>query len=121
MDWRPLTDAIKEFSGEFGEAMAALTDGMDLSSVEGLRNLLQALINLMGNFTQYIAGVVDGLEPFLDSLNILLKPFRTTARRLPISPGKSPVSPLQRTKCSPQFHRWAARFLARWGRSLNCL
>ncbi|MEI2743965.1 MAG: phage tail tape measure protein [Candidatus Competibacter sp.] len=73
VDWRPLTDAIKEFSGEFGEAMAALTDGMDLSSVEGLRNLLQALINLMGNFTQYIAGVVDGLEPFLDSLNILFK------------------------------------------------
>ena len=73
VDWRPLTDAIKEFSGEFGEAMAALTDGMDLSTVEGLRNLLQALINLMGNFTQYVAGVVDGLEPFLDSLNVLFK------------------------------------------------
>lgn len=77
VDWRPLTDGIKAFSGEFGQAVAALTEGMDLSTVEGLRNLLQALIGLMGNFSQYVAGVVDGLEPFLDSLNVLFEAVST--------------------------------------------
>jgi hypothetical protein len=83
VDWTPLVQGIKAFSGEFGEAIKALTDGMDLSTVEGLRNLLQALINLMGNFSQYVAGVVDGLEPFLDGLNILLKQFPTTVQHWP--------------------------------------
>ncbi|MER2527927.1 MAG: phage tail tape measure protein, partial [Candidatus Competibacter denitrificans] len=77
VDWTPLVDGIKAFSGEFGQAMAALTQGMDLTTVEGLRNLLQALINLMGNFSQYVAGVVDGLEPFLDSLNLLFGAIST--------------------------------------------
>ena len=77
VDWTPLVDGIKAFSSEFGDAMAALTDGMDLSTIGGLRDLLQALINLMGNFSQYVAGVVDGLEPFLDSLNVLFAAIST--------------------------------------------
>ncbi|CDI04096.1 membrane hypothetical protein [Candidatus Competibacter denitrificans Run_A_D11] len=77
VDWTPLVDGIKAFSGEFGQAVAALTDGMDLTTVEGLRNLLQALINMMGNFSQYVAGVVDGLKPFMASLNALFGAIST--------------------------------------------
>lgn len=71
VDWTPLVNGLKELSGEFGEAFAALTDGMDLMTQSGLQEFLQRLINLMGNFTQYVAGIVDGLEPFIDGLNAL--------------------------------------------------
>ncbi|MCK7581857.1 MAG: phage tail tape measure protein [Chromatiales bacterium] len=69
LDWSPLVEAIGDLSGEFGEAFRTLTSGMDLTTVEGLRTLLQSLINVMGNFTQYIAGVVDGMGPLFSSLN----------------------------------------------------
>lgn len=71
VDWRPLVDGLKAVSGELGEAFAKLTEGMDLTTVEGLRNLLQALINLLGNFSQFVAGAVDGLQPLLGALNTL--------------------------------------------------
>lgn len=80
VDWTPLVNGIKELSGEFGEAFAALTDGMDLMTQSGLQAFLQNLINLMGNFTQYVAGVVDGLEPFIDGLNAL---FQAVSTNLP--------------------------------------
>lgn len=71
VDWRPLVDGLKAVSGELGEAFGKLTEGMDLTTVEGLRDLLQALINLLGNFSQFVAGAVDGLEPLLGALNTL--------------------------------------------------
>lgn len=71
VDWRPLVNGLKAVSGEMGVAFAKLTEGMDLTTVEGLRNLLQALINLLGNFSQFVAGAVDGLEPLLGALNTL--------------------------------------------------
>jgi TP901 family phage tail tape measure protein len=77
VDWTPLVNGIKELSGEFGEAFAALTDGMDLMTQSGLQTFLQNLINLLGNFTQYVAGIVDGLEPFIDGLNVLFKAVST--------------------------------------------
>lgn len=71
VDWRPLVDGLKAVSGELGDAFGKLTEGMDLTTVEGLRDLLQALINLLGNFSQFVAGAVDGLEPLLGALNTL--------------------------------------------------
>lgn len=71
VDWRPLVDGLKAVSGELGDAFGKLTEGMDLSTAEGLKNLLQALINLLGNFSQFVAGAVDGLEPLLGALNTL--------------------------------------------------
>jgi len=69
VDWTPLVDGIRELGGEFGDALAALFDGFDLTTVDGLSEFIQRLINLMGDFSQYIAGVLDGLEPFMDTLN----------------------------------------------------
>lgn len=71
VDWRPLVSGLKAVSGELGEAFAKLTDGMDLTTVEGLRTLLQALINILGDFSQFVAGAVDGLQPLLGALNTL--------------------------------------------------
>lgn len=77
VDWTPLVNGLKALSGEFGEAFAALTDGMNLMTQSGLQEFLQRLINLLGNFTQYVAGIVDGLEPFIDGLNALFKAVST--------------------------------------------
>lgn len=71
VDWRPLVDGLKAVSGELGDAFGKLTEGMDLTTLDGLRNLLQALINLLGNFSQFVAGAVDGLEPLFGALNTL--------------------------------------------------
>lgn len=71
VDFRPLVDGLKAVSGEMGEAFAKLSEGMDLTTVEGLRALLQAIINLLGNFSQFVAGAVDGLQPLLGALNTL--------------------------------------------------
>jgi TP901 family phage tail tape measure protein len=71
VDWRPLVNGLKAVSGELGEAFAKLSEGMDLTTVDGLRDLLQAIINLLGNFSQFVAGAVDGLKPFIGALNTL--------------------------------------------------
>lgn len=71
VDFRPLVDGLKAVSGELGDAFSKLTEGMDLTTVEGLRNLLQAIINLLGNFSQFVAGAVDGLGPLIGTLNTL--------------------------------------------------
>lgn len=71
VDWHPLADGLKAVSGELGDAFGKLTEGMDLTTVQGLRELLQSLINLLGNFSQFVAGAVDGLEPLLGTLNTL--------------------------------------------------
>jgi TP901 family phage tail tape measure protein len=71
LDWSPLVEAIGDLSGEFGAAFQALTDGIDLTTVEGLRTLLQGLIGILANFTRYIAGVVDGMGPLFSSLNMV--------------------------------------------------
>lgn len=71
VDWHPLVDGIKTISTEFGDAFAKLTEGLDLTTVEGLRALLQSIINLLGNFSQFVGGAIDGLEPFFGALNTL--------------------------------------------------
>jgi TP901 family phage tail tape measure protein len=85
LDWTPLVTAIGDLSGEFGEAFRQLTAGMDLTTVDGLRTLLQSLINVLAKFTAYIAGVVDGLGPLFGALRTffgLISGENTTLSRL---------------------------------------
>jgi len=71
VDWTPLVEGIAALGEEFGVVFGELTDGLDLTTVEGLRDLLQGMINILGKFSQYLAGVIDGLTPFAASLNLL--------------------------------------------------
>lgn len=69
VDWSPLVDGIKSLGGEIGEALGSLFEGFDLRTTEGLQNAIQALINLLGNFSEYVGGIADGMGPMLTALN----------------------------------------------------
>lgn len=82
VDWTPLVTGLKSLSGEFGETFAAFTSGMNLMTKAGLQEFLQRLINLLGNFSTYLSGVLDGLEPFIDGLNGLFKVISTDSPKI---------------------------------------
>ncbi len=80
VDFTPLANGIKDVSGEIGDAFKELTAGYDLKTLDGLKSLIQAIVNRLGNFSQAMAGTIHGIEPFIGALNAL---FRATAESSP--------------------------------------
>lgn len=64
IDWSRFTDSLDALKDAFG----GLFDGVDLTTVEGLRAGLQKVIDIMGGLLQVGAGIVTGLKPFFDML-----------------------------------------------------
>jgi TP901 family phage tail tape measure protein len=72
VDWSPLVQGLSSLSQRLGDAFAKLVN-VDLTTVDGLQQLLQQIINLAGNFAFSLSGVVDGIGPLLTSLNWLFE------------------------------------------------
>lgn len=64
VDWSGLLDALEDLRGEFG----GMFEGVDLTTVEGLRKAIQAIVNTGETLIRVTGGIVDGLTPFVRGL-----------------------------------------------------
>jgi len=80
VDWTPLVNGLRSVSTEFGEAFSQLTEGVDLTTVEGLRTVLDGVVVILGKLSEWIGGVIDGLGPLMGALNAL---FGVVSQGLP--------------------------------------
>jgi len=71
LDFTPLTSAITDLGGEVSQAFAAFMGSIDLSTVDGLRQLLQYLADSMAALIHFTAGVVDQMSPLFSRLGRL--------------------------------------------------
>lgn len=68
LDFSPLTSAITDLGGEVSDAFQAFMGSIDLSTVDGLRQLLQYLADSMAALIRFTAGAVDQMEPFFKAM-----------------------------------------------------
>lgn len=68
LNWTPLTSAITDLGGEVSEAFQAFMGSIDLSTVDGLRQLLQYLADSMAALIHFTAGALDQMEPFFKAM-----------------------------------------------------
>ena len=68
LDFSPLTSAIVDLGGEVSEAFKKLIGGIDLTSVEGLRTLLQLIADGMAALIRFTAGAIEQMGPFFTLL-----------------------------------------------------
>ena len=68
LDFSPLTSAIVDLGGEVSEAFGKLIGGIDLTSVEGLRTLLQLIADGMAALIRFTAGAIEQMGPFFTLL-----------------------------------------------------
>lgn len=64
VNWEGLIDA----QNELGKAFGRLFDGLDLTTVDGLKKAIQAVIDTGESLVRISAGIVDGLKPFIAGL-----------------------------------------------------
>ncbi len=68
------TGLIASFSG-LADSIAAIFDGVDLTTPEGLASVIQTLIDAFEGLTNFTAGAVAGLEPFIDAVTAAVVEF----------------------------------------------
>lgn len=61
VDFTKLADSFGELGGSLGELF-----GVDLTTVDGLRDALQFLADSLATLTTFVKGAVEGIEPFVE-------------------------------------------------------
>ncbi|MGB5217110.1 MAG: phage tail tape measure protein [Smithella sp.] len=66
VDFSKLVQSFKDLGGEIGEALDALFGGeLYLTTVEGLEDAIQKIVDIATKMTKFTEGFVDGLKPML--------------------------------------------------------
>lgn len=81
IDWSYLVEGIGKLNNSLGDAFKALLGDIDLFTQSGLQEFIQKVIDILGNFASHIGGVIDGLAPLLDGINMV---FEVLANRSPL-------------------------------------
>lgn len=68
LDFTPIIDALKRLGGIFGDVFANLFGNIDLTAVEGLRKLLQGIIDVIAKLIDFSGSIVNGMQPFIKVL-----------------------------------------------------
>lgn len=68
LDFSPLTSAITDLGGEVSDAFKAFMGSIDLTTVDGLRQLLQYLADSMAALLRFTAGALEQMQPFFEAL-----------------------------------------------------
>jgi len=71
LDLEPVTAGFEAI----GDAVSALFGNVDLTTAEGLRAVLQDLVNIGGGFLQVTAGIIEGLTPLIQGIGELGENF----------------------------------------------
>ncbi len=68
VDLSPLVKALENLGVAFGEVIDSLFGNIDLTTVEGLRDALQSIVNVGTLFVNSLEGIIKSLKPFAESI-----------------------------------------------------
>lgn len=68
VDLSPLVKALENLGVAFGEVIDSLFGKIDLTTVEGLRDALQSIVNVGTLFVNSLEGIIKSLKPFAESI-----------------------------------------------------
>jgi len=68
LDFTPIIEALKRLSVTFGKAFEDLFGKIDLSTPEGLRKVLQGIVDTIAKLIDLTKSIVDGMRPFIKIL-----------------------------------------------------
>ncbi|SEM55624.1 hypothetical protein SAMN04489760_1221, partial [Syntrophus gentianae] len=68
VDFDGLLDAL----GDLGDAFGSWFDGIDLTTVDGLAEGLQTLVDIIAGLVELTAGMVEGFKPFVSAVSEFL-------------------------------------------------
>lgn len=71
-----------------GSAIANLTEGADITTVEGLTKALQKLVDFLSGLNNVAAGAVSGLEPFLKAIAGVVDAFTQMSESQQLNVGQ---------------------------------
>ena len=71
IDWSKFQEAL----GDLGDSFGNLFDGIDLSTPEGLADVIQTLVDVGANLIETTSGIVDGLKPLFEVIGAVVKAF----------------------------------------------
>lgn len=69
IDFSNLVRAFDDLGGELGDSFRALFGDVDLTTVEGLEDALQTIVEAFTSLVDVTSGIVSGLEPLFDMIN----------------------------------------------------
>jgi TP901 family phage tail tape measure protein len=76
VDFSGLVESFKGLGAEVGEAIDALFGGdLDLSTVAGLEDAIQRVVNALTGITNFTTGFIDGLKPILITVGEVAQSF----------------------------------------------
>jgi hypothetical protein len=69
IDWSSIETSMENLKDVFGDLMEAIFgEGIDLSSVEGLRTAIQTIVDAFAGLTNVTAGILEAWTPFISAL-----------------------------------------------------
>ena len=71
IDWSKFKESIAGLGNSFDN----LFENIDLSTPEGLADIIQTLVDVGANFINTTSGIVEGLKPLFDVIGLVIKAF----------------------------------------------
>lgn len=71
IDWSKFKDSIADLADSFD----SIFDGIDLSTPEGLAEVIQLVVDAGAGLIKVTSGIIDGLKPLFDIVGLLVKGF----------------------------------------------
>lgn len=76
VDFSGLVKAFQDLGAEVGDALDVIFGGdLDLSTVEGLEDAIQRVIDTLAGMTNFTAGFIEGLDPLLAAIGEIAESF----------------------------------------------
>lgn len=75
VDWSPLTQSLAGLGDAVAETFNLLTGGLDLTTVEGMRQAIQTLVGVFSNLTIVTTGIVEAMGPAVEAISLAIQEF----------------------------------------------
>ena len=75
INWDGLTGSLDNLQGSLSSAFSAVFGDIDLSTVEGVEQVIQRIVDLLAGLTNTSAGVISGMRPLFEFLGTVADRF----------------------------------------------
>lgn len=77
IDFTTLIKSLEGLGGSLGEAFKSIFGNIDLTTVEGLRAVIQRIVNALGTLIDVTKGIIDGMSPLFKAVGLAIDGFES--------------------------------------------